>query len=484
MRKPSLVARRRMAPMPVLPVFFDVAGKTALIAGGGEEAAWKAELIAAAGANLRIAAGRPCAALKALARAEPERAILLRRRWRAEDFDGAVLAVGAFDDEAEAEEFASSARARGVPVNTVDKPQTCGFQFGAVVNRGPVVVSVSTGGAAPALGQSIRSRIESLLPESLAGWAEAAGRLRAVIAARIPDRLARAAFWRRFADAAFETAPPDIDAAIGRMIDANRKPAGKATIVGAGPGAAEHLTLQALRALRAADVILFDDLVSDEALDFARREARRIAVGKRGGRASCRQDDINALMLRLARQGKQVVRLKSGDPMIFGRAGEEIAALEAHGIDVEVVPGVTAALAAAAKLKTSLTHRDHAQGVKFITAHSRHGALPEIDWRAAADPAVTLMIYMGARMAPVFARRLIDEGLSPATPAVVATAVSRPRERFQRLRLADLLLTDLDPADPVLIGVGSVFGAGAAEKTGGEQESAESLRSLAASERP
>lgn len=443
--------------MPLLPVFLVAAGKTALVVGDGEGAAWKAELLAAAGARLRIVARRPCAALIDLAEAEPASATLLRRGWVAEDLDGVALAVGEFDSEAAARTFAAAARQKGVPVNTIDRPAACDFQFGAIVNRAPLVLAISTGGAAPSLAQAVRSRIEALLPTSLSAWVAAAERARELIAAHIPDRKARTAFWRRFADSALSTSADDVEAAFARLVEEGRNEKGAVAIVGAGPGAAEHLTLQAVRALRAADVVLFDDLVSDEVLEFARREARRIAVGKRGGRSSCRQEDINALMLKLAGEGRRVVRLKSGDPMIFGRAGEEIEALEAAGVEVEVIPGVTAALAAAARLKTSLTHRDCAQGVKFITAHSRNGGLPQIDWRMAADPSVTLMVYMGARTAPLLARRLIADGLSPTTPAIVAIAVGRARERFHACTLGDLLLGGIDFADPVLIGVGCVF---------------------------
>ena len=232
---------------------------------------------------------------------------------------------------------------------------------------------------------------------------------------------------------------------------------GRVTLVGAGPGDAEMLTIKAVRALQSADIILFDDLVSDDVLDLARREAKRMLVGKRGGRASCKQDDINETMLRLARQGKHVVRLKSGDPMIFGRAGEEIAMLESAGVPVDVASGVTSALAMAARLKTSLTHRDCAQGVKFITAHARDGALPAIDWRNAADPNITLMVYMGARKAPEFAARLLSEGLAAQTPVIVAAALTRPGEQLRGLTLGGLAGLSLDPKDPILIGIGEVF---------------------------
>lgn len=238
--------------------------------------------------------------------------------------------------------------------------------------------------------------------------------------------------------------------------------AGRVTIVGAGPGDAELLTLKAVKALQAADVILFDDLVSDDVLELARRRAKRMLVGKRGYRESCRQEDINALMVKLARQGRHVVRLKSGDPMIFGRAGEEIAHLDAAGIPVEVVPGITSASAMAAALGLSLTHRDHAQSVRFVTGHLRAGRLPDaLDWHSLAAADTTLVIYMGGRSAAELAGRLIRHGRAPATPVVVVTSVSRPDERRWRGDLADLAhgRAAYDVAHPVLIAVGEVLAA-------------------------
>lgn len=235
---------------------------------------------------------------------------------------------------------------------------------------------------------------------------------------------------------------------------------GRVTLVGAGPGDAELLTLKAVRALQAADVILFDDLVSDEVLDLARREAKRILVGKRGGRESCRQDDINDMMVKLAKAGRHVVRLKSGDPMIFGRAGEEIARLDAEGIPIEVVPGITTALAMASALGVSLTHRDHAKSVRFVTGHAKNGDLPDdIDWRALSDPSATTVFYMGGRTAAGIADRLLATGLPPEMPVVVAAAITRPSQRIQFCSLDALAdaIAEIGVSEPVIIGIGAVF---------------------------
>lgn len=240
---------------------------------------------------------------------------------------------------------------------------------------------------------------------------------------------------------------------------------GRVTLVGAGPGDPELLTLKAVRALQSADVILFDDLVSDDVLDLARREARRMLVGKRGGRISCRQDDINALMIKLARQGKHVVRLKSGDPMIFGRAGEEIASLQQQDIPVSVVPGVSAGIALASELGVSLTHRDAAHSVRFVTGHARSGGLPDdLDWQGLADPETTLIIYMGGRTAPGIAKRLMAHGMPAATPVLIASGVSRPGGERQAMTLSALSLHAPVIGDlPVLLGIGAVFASAVSE---------------------
>ncbi len=457
MRKPEMTPAPRMAALSVLPVFFKLEGKTALVAGTGEAVAWKAELLAASGAIVRVVAAEVCDAFARVLEQYPEQITICPRLWTESDFDGIALAIGGFDNASDAEAFAAVARAAGAPVNIIDKPDLCDFQFGSIVNRSPVVVGVSTDGAAPALGQAVRRRIETLLPPAIADWGRAARHLRRTLKKRLPDARARIDFWRRFAEAAFVTPVAEAEAAIERLLARKAVTQGKVSLVGAGPGDAGLLTLNAVRALQSADIILFDDLVSNEVLDLARREAKRMMVGKRGQRASCRQDDINETMLRLARQGKNIVRLKSGDPMIFGRAGEEIAMLEKAGVVVDVIPGVTAAIAAAARLKVSLTHRDCAQGVKFVTGHSRQGALPDLDWRACASGDTTLMVYMGARTAPRLAERLMEAGAGPQTPVIIAAAVSRPGEHVTATTLSQLQHKTVETDAPVLLGVGAVF---------------------------
>ncbi len=466
-RKPAEATPSRMGALAKLPIFLDLAGKRALIAGGTAAAAWKAELLVAAGARVDVYAEHLEPEMATCLEQAPDRVRHHAVAWSVGNFQGAAIALADIDSDDEARAFACAARAAGVPVNVIDKPAFCQFQFGSIVNRSPVVIGISTDGAAPILGQAIRRRIETLLPPSLAEWGQLARQMRHAVMTNLAKGAPRRRFWEFLADRAFGPPPTTddrrhLDGLIAGIATAPATGAGRVTLVGAGPGDAEMLTLKAVRALQSADVILFDDLVSEEVLELARREAKRMLVGKRGRRESCAQADINALMIKLAGQGKHVVRLKSGDPMIFGRAGEEIADLEACGIAVEVVPGVSAALAMAAKLGISLTHRDHAQSVRFVTGHSRKGELPEtLDWQSLADPATTLVVYMGGRTAPAIAAKLMAAGLTPDTPTVVMTAVSLDAETRWQGTLARLVGgNDVTQHDqPVLIGIGRVFGA-------------------------
>lgn len=460
-------ALQRMDPLATLPVFYKLADKKVLIAGGTDAAAWKAELLAASGADVCVHAEQLDPIFKALI-AEPRATgslIWHKRPWAADSFTHMQMAICDAESEGEAKAFYCAARAAGVAVNVIDQPKFCEFQFGSIVNRSPTVIAISTDGAAPIFGQAIRRKIETLIAPSLKNWSELARDLRQTINQRLEMGNQRRAFWESFVDRAFGAAPKAGDAekmiqhakAIATETSASK---GKVTLVGAGPGDAELLTLKAVRALQAADIILFDNLVSSDVLELARREAKRMLVGKRGGRTSCKQEDINAMMISLAKAGKNVVRLKGGDPMIFGRAGEEIAQLREAGIPVDLVPGITSALAMASQLGVSLTHRDHAQSVRFVTGHARNGELPtEIDWKSIADPKTTTIFYMGGRTSAQISQKLISEGLSDDSTIVISKSVSH--QDAQRwvgpLRNLGSAMEEIGTDEPVLIGVGSVF---------------------------
>jgi uroporphyrin-III C-methyltransferase / precorrin-2 dehydrogenase / sirohydrochlorin ferrochelatase len=468
-RMPQPARPPRMAPLATLPLFFKLEGKRVVVAGGNEAAAWKAELLSAAGATVEVWAPEPCAEMEALAADPPGGPIILQRRaWRETAFAGAALVVGAANDEEEARHMFAAARRAGVPVNVIDRPAYCSFQFGAIVNRSPLVIGISTGGAAPVFGQAIRSRIEALLPAGFARWVQAAKAWREELREQKLGSAARRRFWERFATLALREpnrAPDRQDRdtllAAARSDGAHGRELGHVSLVGAGPGNPELLTLAAVRALRSADIILYDDLVAPEILDFARREAKRMLVGKTGHRPSCRQDDINVLMVSLAKAGKRVVRLKAGDPMIFGRAGEEITALEGANIAFDVVPGVTAAQGAAASLKVSLTHRGSARRVQLVTGHAHDGRLPDdLDLAALADPAATTAVYMPLGTLRALTERLLAAGVEPELPVSAVFNATRQDERvvFGMLSTIHALVQSANASGPCVLLMGRALG--------------------------
>ena len=466
MTESEIADRTPMQGLASLPVFFDLNGRRSLLAGGSPAAAWKAELLQATGAGVDVYSPAPSSEMKALAQRAP--AIRLNDRgWLEADFDGVAIAIGDFELNEEAARFQAAARRARVPVNLVDKPDFSDFQFGTIIDRSPLVIAISTKGAAPVFALALRGRFEGLLPQTIKLWAEAARNWRAKLKRTELSPPRRRRFWELFVARAFGTrAPRDKDydeilALAAAPADAAGKPKGSVALVGAGPGDPELITMKGLRLLQAADVVLFDDLVNPAIVEMARREAAKIGVGKRGYQPSCRQDDIIARLVSLAKEGKRVVRLKGGDPSIFGRANEEIAALDAAGIEVEIVPGVTAALGAAASLKLSLTERDRARRLQFITAHARNGRLPQdLDWDALCDPSAATAVYMGVRTLPDLAKRLIEHGIDPHTPALLVESATWPNERRIHATIASLAqkVAAAKPSGPCLVLIGWVFG--------------------------
>ena len=383
----------------------------------------------------------------------------------AADLNGARLVFIALHDIALARSIADVARQAGAQANIVDQPDFSDFHTPALIDRDEVVAAVATGGNAPILARDLRSRIEAVLPQNVASIARLAGELRGAVKEAIPDFLARRRFWEK----AFRSPAADL-AAEGRMAEARREmvrllnvaasPSGASApgmvhIVGAGPGDPELLTLKALRALQDADVIIHDKLVSAEVLDRVRRDARRIYVGKARGDHSVPQDQIEQLMIAEARAGHRVVRLKGGDPFVFGRGGEELEAVRAAGIEAIVVPGITAALACAASTGLPLTHRDHAQAVTFVTGQPKPGG-QSADWARLAAPHHTLAVYMGAGQAEEIASNLIAAGRDRATPVAVVENGSRSDQRTFKGRLDDLaaLVARMDLTGPALLFIG------------------------------
>jgi uroporphyrin-III C-methyltransferase / precorrin-2 dehydrogenase / sirohydrochlorin ferrochelatase len=455
-----------IGPLSTVPVFLRAKGRRVVIAGGSEAAAWKADLMASAEARVDVYAAEPC---ERLVRAHGQSRLSLHRRlWAPEDLESALIGVIDADSDEEAAAFRQAAHAGGAMANAIDRPAFCDVQFGAIVNRSPLVIGIATGGAAPVFAQALRARIETIAPAGFAAWARAARDWRADLAGRALSFQARRKFWERFAALAFSRpagAPSDQDRAT--LLEAAESAQGavepgrgRVTLVGAGPGDPELLTLRAVRALQNADVVLFDDLISPAVLDFARREADRIDVGKRGYRASHKQNQISAQLVALASAGKNVVRLKGGDPMVFGRANEEIEALQAAGVEVEVVPGITAASGAAASLLASLTERDLARRVQFVTAHGRDGRLPDdLDWRAIADPKATTAVYMGVRTLRTFAERAMAAGLAAGTPAILVDRATYSDERAVAADISTIAqkAEQASPVGPCMLLIGAAL---------------------------
>ena len=446
------------AKLNAFPVFMRVEGEAVAIVGGGEEALAKARLMGQSSAVLRIIAEN----------AEPDLLTFIAQNnltrvaasYDAGHLEGAVLVFAASGDEALDRRVAADARRLGIPVNAVDRPELCDFFTPALVNRAPVAIAIGTEGAGPVLAQMLRTRIDQMLSPSLGPLAVLAASFRGAAEKLLPKGNARRRFWSGF----FQGAPARAveagelsqahDAATDLLLS-NAPASGHIALVGAGPGAEDLLTLRAHRLLMEADVIVHDALVPEAIVAMGRRDAERLPVGKRKGCHSKSQAEINALLVELGREGKRVVRLKSGDPLVFGRAGEEMAALRDAGIAYEVVPGVTAAFAAAADFELPLTLRGVSSSMVFTTGHDLKGnSLP--DWAKLAISGATVAVYMGRSVAAEVAGRLIEAGLSPDTAvAVVENASLANRRRFHGT-LADLpsLEARADLTGPVMTIIG------------------------------
>lgn len=447
--------------MQTFPAFHTLKGQKVVIFGGGEAASRKARLAAAAGARIVFAAREFEPSVRVDWR---ERAELIEGQIGAACLAGARLAFIAVDDAAEAAALARLARAAGVPVNAVDRPELSDFLTPTIVDRGDIVVAISTGGAAPVLGRRLREKIEALLPDRLSALAAFARSFRGAVAAQIAPAHRRA-FWESFFDGPLASRVLAGDDASAReaMIETINRPhavrdAGVVHIVGAGPGDPELLTLKALRLLQSADVIFYDRLVGDGVLALARRDALRLYVGKAKADHAVPQEEIEQLLILHARQGKIVVRLKGGDPFVFGRGGEELAAVKAAGIPVFVTPGITAATGCAAAASMPLTHRDLSQAVTFITGHAKDEGEPDLDWRALAALGHTLVVYMGVGKAGAIAARLIEHGRSASTPVAIIEKGTTPDEKILKGRLDGLgaLIRAGGVEGPALLVIGEV----------------------------
>jgi uroporphyrin-III C-methyltransferase/precorrin-2 dehydrogenase/sirohydrochlorin ferrochelatase len=455
--------------MRTFPIFVSVDRKPPLVTGGGELAAIKARLLLKRAEIVDIAADRLGPELAELERAG--RVALTPAQPGVDQVRGRPLVIAATGDDAEDARVAAIARALGVPVNVPDKPALCSFVMPAIVDRGEVTVAIGTEGTSPVLAQRLRAWLERELHPRLDALARLAGDFRDAVAEKLPAGRARRKFWEGVFDGAASEAAlageeSEARRLVGEAIEAAAKAQalqGRVLLVGAGPGDPELLTLKAVRALKQADVILYDRLAGSGVLDHARREVELIPVGKAKGEHSVPQDKIQSLMIERARAGQTVVRLKGGDPLVFGRAGEEIAALRDAGIEVEIISGITAGLAAAASLQIPLTHRDISHSVTFISGHEAGGEEPSfehLDLAALGKGESTLLVYMGVSTAGLIARRLLDAGWKPACPVIAVENASRDSERRVATTLADLAAAPerLELKSPAVLIFGEIAG--------------------------
>ena len=451
--------------MKAFPIFLKLEGRRVLVTGGGDAAVAKIRLLLAAGADVTVVTPEPGGEIESWARAGD--VLLHRREFHSWDLEEIALVISATDDEATDGEVARAARIAGVTVNVVDRPALSDFTMPAIVDRDPVTVAISTGGAAPALARQVRATVENALPRNLGRLAGFVDRFRDAVKAVLQTPRQRRKFWDRFLGGAVaqQVLAGDERAASREMLALiNRTAAGevigRVAIVGGGPGDPELLTRKAHRLLQEADVIVHDRLVSDDVLDLARRDARRVYVGKARDAHYRTQDEINRILLEEAQAGNLVVRLKGGDPFVFGRGGEAAEFLKAHGVEAEIVPGITAATGCAAAAGFPLTHRDKASAVTFLSGQGKAGGEPDIDWRLLANARHTLAVYMGIDTSRQCSRALIEHGRDPGTPVAVIENGTLPDQRVVYGRLAELagLLEREAIASPALIVIGEVAG--------------------------
>ncbi|GAB1720776.1 MAG: precorrin-2 dehydrogenase / uroporphyrinogen-III C-methyltransferase [Nitrosospira sp.] len=462
--------------MDFFPIFLDIRNRACLVVGGGTVAARKTESLLRAGAHVIIVAPLLCPELR---ERMSERSLKGRIAHRAEVFssqhlEGIVLVVATTGNAGIDREVSQAAGQRHIPVNVVDDPALCSFIMPAIVDRSPVLIAASTGGASPVLARLLRARLETLIPAAYGRLAAYAAAFRARVKQQFPQPDKRRRFWEEILQGPFaemvlagkdQVAKDYLERSLKRdgycsddsSSTQDAMVAGEVYLVGAGPGNPDLLTFRAMRLMQRADVVVYDRLVSPEILDMVRRDATRIYAGKERSRHAMPQESINDLLVRLAKEGKRVLRLKGGDPFIFGRGGEEIETLSSQGVPFQVVPGITAASGAASFAGIPLTHRDYAQSCVFVTGHLKDGSV-NLDWDMLARPNQTIVIYMGLLGLPVLCAQLAAHGLPASTPAAIVQQGTTRNQRVLTgtLETLPLLTAEANLAPPTLIIVGQV----------------------------
>jgi uroporphyrin-III C-methyltransferase / precorrin-2 dehydrogenase / sirohydrochlorin ferrochelatase len=449
--------------MDFFPIFMRLKGRSCLVVGGGGVALRKVSLLRKAGARVTVVSPDLCPELAELrARDAIEH---LARGFEDDDVLDRVLVIAATDDEHVNRRVSELCTQRCIPVNVVDQPELCGFITPSMVDRSPLQVAISTGGSSPVLARLLRSRIESFIPAAYGRLASLVESFRLRAKECIPDTEMRRRFWERLLEGPVtelflagreDAAREALEQALETGLD-SRDAGGEVFLVGAGPGDPDLLTFRALRLMQLADVVVYDALVSPAILELVRRDADMIYAGKRRNQHTLPQEDINRLLVRLAKEGKRVLRLKGGDPFIFGRGGEEIDTLMQEGIPFQVVPGITAAAGCAAFAGIPLTHRDYAQALVFATGHLRDGTI-DLNWKMLAQPRQTVVFYMGLVGLQIICRELVAHGLPASTPAALVEQGTTQNQRVMVGTLESLpeIVKDHDVQPPTLVIVGEV----------------------------
>jgi uroporphyrin-III C-methyltransferase / precorrin-2 dehydrogenase / sirohydrochlorin ferrochelatase len=446
--------------MQALPIFFNIKNRPCVVIGGGDVAMRKVSMLLKADAAITLYSPEICHELQDLVDAEKIK--FVAEKFNENQLRGACMVIAATDDEAVNEAVSIAAKAQNIPVNVVDAPALCTFTMGSIIDRSPVIIAISSEGNAPVLARYIRAKIETMLPATYGRIADIAGEFRDKVKEKFSTTQARRIFWEGVLQGSFvervlsgqEQAAREQLSALINDADATKNQ-GEVFLVGGGPGDPDLLTFRALRLMQQCDVCVYDKLVSPEVMELVRRDAELIFVGKSRDQHTMPQEEINELLAKLALEGKRVLRLKGGDPFIFGRGGEEIETLMAHGVPFQVVPGITAANGVSSYAGIPLTHRDYAQACLFITGHLKEGTV-DLDWQAMSRPKQTVVIYMGLVGLNQICEKLIQHGVSPDMPAAVVQQGTTQRQRVVTATLKDLAekveTAKLKPPSLIIVG--------------------------------
>ena len=450
--------------MDLLPLFHNLNGRRCVMVGGGSVALRKIRPLIEVGAKVEIIAPEINTAITDLA--EKHSLCLYQRKFNNADLEGAALVIAATDDKQLNKQVSEQAQKLNIPVNVVDQPELCSVVFPSIVDRSPVQIAISSGGTAPVLARMLRTRLESLIPSGYGFLAQLAGKFRQQVKEKITEPNSRKAFWEDvfsgdISELVFsnkhDIAESKLQEKLDKQLSSSANSLGEVYLVGGGPGDPDLLTFRALRLMQKADIVLYDRLVSKEVLSLVRRDAELVYVGKTAGDHPVTQDNINEKLVEFAKEGNRVLRLKGGDPFIFGRGGEEIAHLADNGIPFQIVPGITAASGCASYAGIPLTHRDHAQSVRFITGHQKEHKY-DLNWSELVAPNQTLVFYMGLNGLETICQQLMSYGMDSTTPAALIEKGTTTR---QRVFIGDISTLPQKVRDggakaPTLIIVGSV----------------------------